>query len=224
MDFKDRRSPLLLGDIITRDVLQLTFTHSSIDIHILDPNEQRPVAWVLEPAVNLPDKIQGDDDRCGEKRLEEELCVRRSTDRGKHDIELRGQANEVEENAEPGTPDAELGLVGQPVDRMALHTPCLAEADVSQANGVVDAKVGDTCQGQEPVEQDATGGSLVGDRETSQEKLENDRGDRATLLVYIGEKFRRHCVHCKCLDRSCAGVGGAIGNNDDGDGAYGVED
>ena len=74
---------------------------------------------------------------------------------------MRGEAEEVEEGAEVGPVDAEGGAVGELGDGMPAEGPGFAEADVGDADGAVDEKVGEAGEGEEPGEEGGSDRGLV---------------------------------------------------------------
>ena len=88
----------------------------------------------LEKALALPDVArdpEDQDDRDGQHDTEPALgIVESTTDWGDGNEELGGEDDDAEEEAEPGAPDTEDGLMGDLVDGVAMGFPCGAEADM----------------------------------------------------------------------------------------------
>jgi len=76
--------------------------------------------WVLEPTPRLPNHIECQNQRRGQVSLEEGCYGGGGAAGGPEGgVELRGEAEEVEEGAEVGPVDAEGGAVGELGDGMA---------------------------------------------------------------------------------------------------------
>jgi hypothetical protein len=72
---------------------------------------------------------------------------------------------------------------------MAVVSPCLAETDVGQADGSPGEEGSKTRQRDEPVEDDNTGGSQVHVGKTAPREDEDDRPERTTGAVNVGEEL-----------------------------------
>ena len=78
------------------------------------------MAWILEPTPRLPNHIECQNQRRSQVRLEKGRYGRGGAARGPEGgVELRGEAEEVEEGAEVGAVDAEGGFVGELGDSVA---------------------------------------------------------------------------------------------------------
>jgi len=93
---------------------------------------------ILEPTEDLPNDIKCQDQRRSQVRLEECRyggCGAAGSPEGR--VELGCETEEVEEDAEVRTVDAEGGAVGELGDGMAAEGPGAAEADVGYADRAV---------------------------------------------------------------------------------------
>lgn len=118
-----RRLSLVLSEISSTHS-SLLFSHASVDVDILESNEEGTMRWIREPAVDLPAQIQGDQEWTGQVELEEKLCAEiRPTNRIQSNVELRDEADDVDKQANVGAVNAPSGLVGQFVDRVAIVFP-----------------------------------------------------------------------------------------------------
>jgi hypothetical protein len=63
---------------------------------------------------------------------------------------------------------------------------------VSKTDSTVDEDDGKTRQGQKPVEDRAAVVSQVDEGQAAEKKLQNDHGNRATLLVDLGQELGCH--------------------------------
>lgn len=52
------RTSLVLGNFKAADRRTLLLAHAAVDVDVLDLDVQRAVAWVEEPAVDLPADVQ----------------------------------------------------------------------------------------------------------------------------------------------------------------------
>lgn len=193
---------------------ELPFPHASVDIDILELDEQRAVGGALEPAVKLPPAVQDDQQGAGEVELEESLGVEvGAADGVEGDVELGDEGDGVDQDADVGAVDAEGGLVGEFVEGVAVcfpvegvsnskglldrengcaNLPRRTETDVSKADSAVDEDDGKTRQGQEPVEDVAAVVCQVDECQAAEEELNDDHGDRAALLVDLGHELGCH--------------------------------
>lgn len=65
----------------------------------------------------------------------------------KSDVELRSQANEVQESAQVATPHTEHGAIWQFLDGVTISLPCHSETNMRDTNTAVHEEVGDTGEG-----------------------------------------------------------------------------
>ena len=103
--------------------------------------------------------------------------------------ELRDEHQHVEEKSDPGADDARLRAEGEFVERVALHAPALAEADMCQADGTPGEDGRQTGKCKHPVER-FTG--LVGSGQVSEKSDDGGEadGDEGTAFaVNVGEDF-----------------------------------
>ena len=129
----DARTPLFLGNTLAADQGQLFLSHTSVDIDILDLDPDGAVARSDEPRVNLPAEIQEDEQGTGEVELEEVAGVEvGAADGVERDVELGHQADDVDEEAEIGTPDAEGGAEWDLIEGAAVEFPV---QDVNMTGG-----------------------------------------------------------------------------------------
>lgn len=77
-----------------------------------------------EPAVSFPANVQSQQERSGQVGLEESFGVQVwSADGVEGDVELGDQTDDVDDEADPGAPDAESGFEGQLVGCVAVEFP-----------------------------------------------------------------------------------------------------
>ena len=119
---------------------ELALPHASVDVDILELDEQRAVGGALEPAVKLPPAVQDDQQGAGEVELEESLGVEvGAADGVEGDVELGDEGDGVDQDADVGAVDAEGGLVGEFVEGVAV---CFPVEGVSTSKGLLDRENG----------------------------------------------------------------------------------
>lgn len=124
LQFHDASAPLLLWDINATDDVSLFLSHVRVDINVLCPDEQWAVCWPGEPAVDLPNQVQEDEQRTSEVELEKVVGVQvRAADRVQCDVELSDKADDVDEQTQPRAPDAPGGPEGELVQGMTVGFP-----------------------------------------------------------------------------------------------------
>lgn len=136
------------------------------------------------------------------------------------------EADDVESQSDPTSNCAKCRTVGEFVERVAIVLPCLTEADVGQTDGTVDEEVCNSGKGEQPVEEHlaTTTLGLVGKRQKTENKLQDNGRNGATLFVNVGEELWCHALNCERLNGTRGGVRGRVGDADNGDGDDGVED
>lgn len=60
LDLNDTLLSLLLGDLWSTDQFDLTLSQTCVDIDLADRYVERSMRWDLEPGVELPSKIQNE--------------------------------------------------------------------------------------------------------------------------------------------------------------------
>jgi hypothetical protein len=100
---------------------------------------------------------------------------------------LGNEDDDDDGETEPRTGDTTSSLEWDLVKSVAVVSPRLTETDVGQADGSPGEEGGKTGQRNEPVEDDDTGSSQVHVGQTSPGKDEDDRPERATGAVNVGE-------------------------------------
>ena len=117
----DARTPLFLRDTLAADQSQLLLAHTGVDIDILNLDPDGAVARSDEPRVNLPAEVQEDEQGAGEVELEKVAGVEVGPADGvERDVELGHQADDVDEEAEIGAPDAECSAEGDLIEGSAV--------------------------------------------------------------------------------------------------------
>jgi hypothetical protein len=108
LDLLNARASLVFGHTCAANRLPLFLPHASVDVDVLGSNPHWAVRRILEPAVDLPDQVQDNEERCRhvafEKGLDAEIW---SADWVKCDVELGDERNGVDGKAYPRAPDAE---------------------------------------------------------------------------------------------------------------------
>jgi hypothetical protein len=138
---------------------------------------------------------------------------------------LSNQTEDGEAETEVGSPEAEWRGEWELVGGAALDLdPSVTETDVGEADGSPGEEVGETGQGQEPVEDGQTLW-CQGDVGKETENQGEDEGRVwATVLVNLGEDLWAHTLLAKSLKGSGGSVCAGVGDRDDGEGDDGVED
>lgn len=177
------------------------------DIHVGGADPHLPVA-----SPDLPANKEGEDDGTSKVRLEEVGNVRLATDGEESNVELSDKADDVEEKTNVTANDTKLGLVRKLLKSATRVCPALAETDVREVDAAPDEEVGKTGKGQKPGEENATSSSQVDEGQETEGHLEDDGGDRATLLVDVGEELGGHAANSQSLKGASRGKSGAVGN------------
>lgn len=177
------------------------------DIHVGGADPHLPVA-----SPDLPANKEGEDDGTSKVRLEEVGNVRLATDGEESNVELSDKADDVEEKTNVTANDTKLGLVRKLLKSATRVCPTLAETDVREVDAAPDEEVGKTGKGQKPGEENATSSSQVDEGQETEGHLEDDGGDRATLLVDVGEELGGHAANSQSLKGASRGKSGAVGN------------
>ena len=106
------------------DKLDLTLAHTGVDVDIPDLDVQGAVLLVLEPRPALPAKVEDQKEGPSKISLEESVGIEVGPTNGpKSDVELGGEAEEVHDRTDIGTPDAKGGFEGEFVDAVAVVFP-----------------------------------------------------------------------------------------------------
>jgi hypothetical protein len=207
----DARASCVRINTLTANQVPLLLPHAGVDVDILDCNPQRAMLRNVDPTVNLPAQVQGDEERRRHVSFEKGLGVRRSaTDWEKCDIELGDEGKGTNAEGYPRAPDTKCGLVREFVEGVTVRLPEYivsagtsvrtglcdlpghAEADVRNTNTAEDEQNCDTRQGQEPSEDISATGSEIDVCQQSEQKLDDHHNDWTTLLIDIGGDFRAH--------------------------------
>lgn len=102
---------LVWCQMFSADELDLSFSHSSINIDLADWCPERSVRRDLEPGVDLPDQVEEDKERTCQVSREESLSREIwSSDWIQRGVELRSQADEVDESTDVRASHTEGGL------------------------------------------------------------------------------------------------------------------
>jgi hypothetical protein len=124
MHLLNARASLVLGHTWAADHLSLSLPHASVDVDVLDSNPHWAVRRNREPAVDLPDQVQDNEERRRHVEFEKGLDLEiRAADWVKRDVELGDERNGVDGEADPGAPNAERGSVWDFVKRVAVQGP-----------------------------------------------------------------------------------------------------
>lgn len=99
-----------------------------------------------------------------------------------------------------------------------------AEAYVRDANAHVDEEVGETGEGEQPVEDCAAARGFVDKRKEAEQDLQHHARDRAAGLVDVREQLRAHSVAGERLERPRRTVRARVGDAEHADQDDGVED
>ena len=177
------------------------------DIHVGGADPHLPVT-----SPNLPANKEGEDDGTSKVRLEEVGNVRLATNGEESNVELSDKADDVEEKTNVTANDTKLGLVRKLLKSATRVCPTLAETNVREVDAAPDEEVGKTGKGQKPGEENATSSSQVDEGQETERHLEDDGGDRATLLVDVGEELGGHAANSQSLKGASRGKSGAVGN------------
>jgi hypothetical protein len=117
-------APLVVSHTWAANRFSLSLPHASVDINILDTNPHWTMRRKLEPAVDLPHKVQDDKERSRHIKFKEGLDLKvRSTEGVKGDVELRNECNSVDREAHPRAPDTERGSVWDFIESVTVHEP-----------------------------------------------------------------------------------------------------
>lgn len=114
--------PLLRRNIGGAD-LALMLAHARVDVNVHSSPEERTILWTVDPAIDLPDGVQEDEQRPGEVQLEEVFGIWRAANWPQCDVELSNKSDDVDEHAQVRAPDTESGLVGDLIQGVTLSLP-----------------------------------------------------------------------------------------------------
>jgi hypothetical protein len=78
------------------------------------------------------------------------------------------------------------------VDVAVCHLPSRTEANVGKTDTGVDEENGKTGQGEEPIEDHASALCQIDERQATEQQLQDDHVDGATLLVDLSQEFGGH--------------------------------
>ena len=205
----------LLGPLLGQKLREIQLAHTRLQIHLARPRHPR-----LHP--DLVGDVEGQDDRGGQIGLEEIHRILPGrfllpADGGKAGPELRGQDEQIEDEADPGPDDARLGAEGQLVEGAALHFPGLAEADVGQADGAPGEDGGEAAEGEHPGEGVVLFGGSGEVGEEAEAGGEEDGHERTAALVDVGEDPRRLVLLGEGGKGAGGAVDGGVADREDGD-------
>ena len=209
---------------------QDTLANTRKNVHFLGADVQPPTAVInlriaRRGGVNLPEDVEGDDERERQHGLEERLGLRLAANGPKCDVELGDQAQDVKAETDVAADDAEVGGEGQLVHAAAVVGPGAPEPDVRQTDAAPGEEVHDARESEQPVEHlRADIGGLVDEGEQREAELQDDGRDRTAVLVDVGEYSRSHALGGECLERAGGAEGARVGDRQDGYGDDGVED
>lgn len=139
-------------------------------------------------------------------------------------VEGSDETEDVEEESDPGSGDAEHGCERQLVEVATRQLPRATVADVSEADGAPSEEGRETRKREEPVKDLTALGGEADECEETEGKGEGHGDPRATVLVDLAEPFGCHAVHGEGLEGTCGAEGGGVGDGDDGEGDDGVHD
>jgi len=184
-----------------------------------------------ERSASLPnqtDDVENDDDGKSQPSLEEAHGDFTSSHlleayRPNSDVELSDKDETQEDETEPRSVDTSSGGERKLLDRVTLNLPGLSESNVAHADGHPGEDGGKTRKGQEPVKDLTTvsGDVDIGDRSEDQDG--DDRGQRSTGLVNVGEDSGSETGLGESGQGSRSGVDTRETDREDGDTDGGVD-
>ena len=111
------------------------------------------------------------------------------------DVEGSDEAEDVEEESDPGSGDTEHGRERQLVETATCELPRATVADVSEADGAPCEEGGQTRKREEPVEDLTALGGEADEGDEAEGEGEGHGDPRAAVLVDLGEPLGGHAVH-----------------------------
>ena len=140
------------------------------------------------------------------------------------DVEGSDESDDIQEETQVRSIDTKHGGEWQLIKLTASKLPRAAVADVGQVDGSPGEEGGESRQGQQPVESDATLWCQGDVCEESEDQRKSQGNVWATVLVNAGEDPWCHAVESQSLDGTGGSVGTGVGDGDDGKSDNGVED
>ena len=139
------------------------------------------------------------------------------------DVELGDQDEDDEPRSDVTSVDTSDGGEGELLDRVTLDLPRSSESDVGDADGQPGEQCGETRQGDEPVEHGATDIGKVDVGDGAKDEDGNQRPERSTGLVDVGEDARGVTGLGEGGEGSGTGVHAGETDREDGDADGGVD-